>query len=1217
MSIYQLKKRNTAAKIGLLIFSAVLFISIIMLGYVQTANTAAPLGNIYYEFESTTLLQAKSKLTAVNNDIADEGIVLLKNEDNVLPLSETAKITLFGNGQNKTVAGAGSFTSALSGAGLILNPTVKAFYDSAAGRTWRPSNGNFISGLPTYEVPVSTFTFGASDYNGYKDAAVVVFSRIAGEGTDLPTRMAKGGTNWGGYDGWGSSTAVDGARSVDDHYLQLDQSETDLLAHVCDNFDNVIVLLNTGNMMEMGFLDDPGHYAYHPQIKAALQVGFPEQGTNAVGRILTGKINPSGHLVDTAARDHTKDPTFQNFSRNRAENGNRYYTGTGTDSNYYFVHYEEGIYYGYYYYETRGFTEDTSAYVTDGGSAPHILGTTTNHWSNWYDAHVVYPLGHGLSYTNFDWELFNQSPAEGSQLTKDGKISATVRVTNSGTRAGKEVVQLYYNAPYYADGIEKAHVVLGNFEKTGMIAPGEYEDIKISIDVSEMKSYDYSDANENEFTGYELEEGNYKIMLGRNAHASEIALNYTVPEDGYIYDVDPVTGNPVQNMFDDMSFNETYGVKQYLSRNDWYGTFPTSGTKYRAVTSAFINSLGISVNADYDKDKPWTADGPTTFAADSSNSEIKLNHLIGRDYDDPLWDSFVNQLTKTEIITVVSSGFYETASLERINKPMTRDVDGPWGWGGTNSGDHGVRSICGIMIAQTYNRDLAFDRGSAMAEVGYLGGAPITGWYAPGMNIHRSPFGGRNSEYYSEDARISGIIASAEIMGAKSKGMYSYAKHMFLNDQETNRDSDGLLTWANEQSMREIYAKPFEITVKQGDVQAIMSSFNRLGTTVACHSWETCTGLLRNEWGFEGMVVTDWGVGYMNVDACIRAGNDIKLKVESPSNSAGDVNTHNAALKRAAKNVLFTVANSNAMNGVGESWGNEVNDIPLIYNGESINFTKNKSASASVATATARGNVDSISYLKVAGTMPDGLTLNPDGTITGTPSGASGLYSVTIEAQDKTTSYFHTFSPARAEFSFILADEGEILGVEYTGGQLTDALCGTSYSASVATAKVQGSSSEVFEYTLADDATLPEGLFLSKNGTVSGTPTVPVMDYKFKVKAAILNNDLWEPTEAEFTINTIGRMYLNKREINVYIGKTFSRTLDLFMADGGNASVTFSVKDGSAMPKWLTLNSSTGEISGIPSAFGPYTFTISAKANGFTTAEAVITVNVHEPSYVS
>ena len=1201
---------------------------------VQQANasTATDLvgeGNTYYEIESKDHKEAVSMLNQAQLEIAREGMVLLKNEDNILPMAEGSNVTVFGNGQNKTAVRTNSIIDSLTSAGFRVNPTVRNFYNSslAPGRSYTPGNGHNVSGYQTYEAPVSSFNFDAESahFADYDDAAFVVISRIGGEGADLPTRMAynPGGQAWGGFDDWNSDTPSPGARSADDHYLQLDQYETDLLDYVCSNFDNVILLLNTYSPMELGFLDDPGHYAYHPEIKGALFMGAPAAGANALGEILTGKVNPSGHLVDTFSRDFTKDPTWQNFSKNLETNGDMYTYGSGTTSNFAFVYYEEGIYVGYRYWETRGYTEGTEAYnSTEEG----LKGTTTTEWDSWYDAHVIYPLGYGLSYTTFDWELVSQSPEEGSSLAKDGTISATVKVTNTGSVAGKDVVQMYYTAPYYEGGIEKAHVVMSGFRKTDLLEPGESQNVTITMKVEDMKSYDYSDANGNDIRGYELEHGDYQVKLARNAHDIVETLNYKVDEDVY-YDVDSATGNKVENLFDDVSFNE-FGVKKYMSRSDFEGTFPTSGTLKKQVTSSFIDTLWDpgSITAAYDEGKPWYTDEPVEFAEEGEEAEIMLNYLVGRDYDDPLWDKFMAQLTREEAGMLPGHGYYETRAIERLNKPSTFDCDGPWGWGGTNSDGHGLSSLCGPMISQTYNPDMGFLRGAMMAETGYHANGSnsgrISGWYAPGMNIHRSPFSGRNNEYYSEDGYISGVFAAAETKGAASKGMYAYAKHMFLNDQETDRGTaDGILTWSNEQAMREIYAKPFEIAVKEGNTHAVMSSFNRIGATKARYSWSTLTGLLRNEWGFEGMVVTDWmgdGQSAAQVDMMLRAGNDLLLGNREPSNSdAANTPTHERAIYNAAKNILFTVANCNAMNGVGFDWGNPVKDIPLEYADQRITVTKDAASSATVATAVAPGKTDGITYELVGGNLPAGLTLNADGTLTGTPTGESGLYEVQVKATDTTTRYAYKFAPATSTVSIILQAEGESLAVQYTGGTLQTGICGSEFTASVATATVNSTAEVRMVYTLKDGSTLPEGLTMNSSGQIAGRPVQPVQGYKFTVIASVAGNDTWIPTEAEFTLDITGRMFLNQRTINIYKQLDFERQLDLFAADGDPGSVTFAVKDGTSLPEGVTLDAATGKLSGKIAEPGTYTFTVTAAADGYTQTEAVITIVVHEYSYVN
>lgn len=1184
-------------------------------------------GNIYYEVESENHSDAVAMLNKAQTTIAEEAMILLKNENNALPVAKGSRVTVFGNGQSKAAIRSGRIDESLEKAGLTVNPTVKKFYSSskAPSRDYTPGNGHFVSGYRTYEAPVSTFDFTpeSADYSGYSDAAFVVFSRAGGEGNDLPTRMARNNeSNWGGYDAWDSNTPSIGARSADDHYLQLDKDETDLLDHVCSNFDKVIVLINSFNAMELGFLDDPGHYAYHPEIKGAIFIGAPSSGSDAIGKVVTGEVTPSGHTVDTFVRDLKKDPTFQNYSKNLVADGNRYtYGSNNTPSSTYFIHYEEGIYVGYRYYETRGFDEGFDTPYTTTGTGD-INGTTTKSWDSWYDAHTVFPMGYGKSYTTFDWELVESSPSANAALTKNGEISVSVRVKNSGTYSGKDVVQLYYTAPYYDGGIEKAHVVLSGFAKTKLLKPGESEVVTLTMKVSDMKSYDYSDANENGIKGYELEHGDYEIKVCRDAHTPVFTVDYTLENDIY-YDVDEATGNKVENLYDDVSFNEN-GVKQYMSRHDFEATFPTSGTKYKQVAKSFLDKLNAApvVNKETDKDKPWYTDEPVTFASDTTNSGIKLNHLIGRDYDDPLWEAFLNQMTREEMYAFPDAGFYETQELERLNKPYTRDVDGPWGFGGTNSDGHGLGSLCGPMISQTYNPDMAFLRGSMMAEAGYHGNR-ITGWYAPGMNIHRSAFSGRNNEYYGEDGYLSGIFAAYEIAGAKSKGMYSYAKHMFLNDQETNRDSGiGIVTWANEQSMRELYAKPFEIAVKLGKVQAVMSSFNCIGETRARYSWATLTGMLRNEWGFEGFVVTDWANGgsRAETDLMIRAGNDLRLG-DGPgvSNSeAANTPTHERAIRNAVKNIMFTVCNSNAMNGVGFDWGNSFEKLPLTYSDFRVTVTKGAPVSGvTLATATAPGKADSVTYEVVEGDLPTGLSLSANGTLTGTVEStvASGLYTVTVRATDTTTKYAYGFAPATAKVSVLLQAEGESIAVNYEGSTLKSGVCGEDYSVSVATATVQSSDEETIVYKLANGSTLPAGLEMNGYGLIKGRPVSPVVGHKFKVIASVANSDAWVPAEAEFTITITGRMFLNARVINIYKNTDFERTLDLYVADTGTPSVIFALKDGSTLPEGVTLDKTTGKLSGKIATPGTYTFTVKVTGAGFTETEAEIKITVHEFKY--
>lgn len=889
---------------------------------------------IRYKSDYNNKTETLTAANALNERIMEEGIILLKNEDNALPIKGgNKKISVFGkNSVNLVYGGSGSGAGAtddvatlydsLENAGFTVNPVLKSFYNnksqSGEGRPSKaPSMGTKLAGYITGETPPSNYTAAVKNsYSQYNDAALVVFSRIGGEGYDLPRSMKTS---------FDSDTAIEGARDKDDHYLQLDKNETDLLEEVCSNFDKVIVILNVSTSMELGFLDDTAHYAYHPQIKAALWIGSPGgKGINALGRVLNGSVNPSGRTVDTFSRNFKNDPVWQNFGNNLAGGGNRY-TVNGANRPYYFVDYEEGIYIGYRYYETRGFTDG----------------------EQWYGENVIYPFGYGLSYTTFSWELINIAPAAGTTLTRDGSISATVRVTNNGSVKGKDVVQLYYTAPYYEGGIEKAHVVLSDFEKTKLLEPDESQDITITIQVSDMASYDFSDANSNGFKGYEMDAGDYQIKLMKNAHEVILSAEYSVPLGGFQYEDDTTTGYTVENRFDDVSG----GLKTILSRSDWAGTWPSvPAAADREIDQDILDEMGALFQAkgyDYwaeDKDNKWYSDVMPAYSSKTlSDSEItvKLYDLIQYDeesetyfvdYNDPRWDQLLDQLSISQMCKLIGYGNFFTSPIENIVKPRTRDADGPAGFVIFMEME-GLQEVYGTcfyasecVIGATWNKQLAYEMGKMVGNEGIWGnergdGRPYSGWYAPAVNIHRSPFSGRNWEYYSEDGKLSGKMAAQVCRGAREKGVYTYVKHFALNDQETDRDNNAILTWADEQTMREIYFKPFELSVKEGGTTAIMSSFNRIGTEWAGASYELLTEVLRFEWGFKGMVITDYAdKRYIKTDHVIRAGGDLMLfqGLEPSSSDSKLTPTQVTCMRNACKNILFTVANSNAMNGIGE-----------------------------------------------------------------------------------------------------------------------------------------------------------------------------------------------------------------------------------------------------------------------------------------------------------
>ena len=900
-------------------------------GEIRVLASGDPEQYKYYEADYENKAEVLKAANALNEEIVEEGIVLLKNDGagKALPLktpmsdesvTEKPRVSVFGkNSVNLVYGGSGSgeasasnaatIYDSLTAAGYEYNPELKKFYESSESGTGRPKNpgmGDILAGFATGETPLSAYGEVRKSYaSDYKDAAIVVLSRIGGEGYDLPRTMKTDFTE--------NATAVSGA-NAEDHYLEPDNNELALIGEVKSaGFGNITIVINSATPMELGELEDDA------AITSIVWIGsVGRTGINALGRILNGEVNPSGRTVDTYARDFSKDPTWNNFGNNNVTDGNRYYED-GKKRAYYFVEYEEGIYVGYRYYETRGYEEEKKGNV------------------NWYKENVVYPLGYGLSYTTFEWELMNKAEIESyvlnaeTNLAKE-KITVRVKVTNTGDAAGKEVVEVYLHAPYNG-GIEKSEVVLAGFGKTPML-PSAAEataetpnwcEIEIEVDAQYFASYDYDNANDNGFSGYEIEAGTYELRVSRNAHEVEATAEIEV-DKGIKITKDGETGGEVKNRFDEVS-EYIEGRGGYMSRKDFEGTWPSAPTaEERNVDEAFLDSLKYEIN---DEGQKWSAkETPAQSKRELSynKTEVKLYDLIGKEYKDPKWDELLNQLTVQQMVELIGTGNYNTMYIENIAKPKTIDPDGPVGFTAF-MGDPSVYDTCfyasGCVVGATYNVELAYAMGEMVGNEGLIGnergdGTPYSGWYAPAVNIHRSPFSGRNWEYYSEDGYLSGIMASWVIRGAKSKGVYTYVKHFALNDQETNRSNNGILVWANEQAMREIYLRPFELTVKEGKTTAMMSSFNRIGKTWAGGSYELLTEVLREEWGFEGMVITDYNYAtpYMKVDQMIRAGGDLNLS-QANFPSSEESATQVTALRNATKNILYTVAGSNAMNGLG------------------------------------------------------------------------------------------------------------------------------------------------------------------------------------------------------------------------------------------------------------------------------------------------------------
>lgn len=825
-----------------------------------------------YMLSDTTV----SKANELAKEVQSEAITMLKNDDSNLPLSNK-KVNVFGWGSTNPVyggTGSGSMSdqyetvSMLDGmkqAGLKTNTELSKLYTDY--RKDRPEVGMFAQDWTLPEVPAKQYSDKlVSDAKDFSDEAVVVLTRVGGEGADLPTDMkAKGITyknNSKDYDDFQKGES----------FLQLSKTERDMIDLVTSNFKKVTLVYNGANTFQFDFLND------YPQIQSVVWCPPAGQtGFSALGEVLAGETNPSGKTSDTFLKNLTKSVSYNNFGKfeytNMADKAAKYKGFTGDDVTAIpgFVNYSEGIYVGYKFYET----------ASDEG----LIN---------YDDTVAFPFGYGLSYTSFDQKL-------DSVKYKGGKVTVTATVTNTGDKAGKDVVEVYYNPPYTDGGIEKASKNLAGFEKTKELQPGESQKVTVKFDDDDMASYDYKGAK-----AYVLEKGDYDISIQSDSHHVIDHKAITV-KDTVTYDSDSNTHNGdktvATNQFDDVSGDVTY-----LSRADHFANYkeataaPTNFKMSDKAKETFYNNSNYDPKKfDKDSDKM-----PTTGAKNG----LKLSDMYGKDYDDADWDKLLDQLTFDDMDNLIANGGYGTQAVKSVGKIQLTDADGP---ASLNNNFTGVGSIgfpASTAFACTWNKDLAKQFGEMIGEMAH--DMHVAGWYAPAMNIHRNAFSGRTFEYFSEDSLLSGVMASSEISGAKSKGVYSFMKHFALNDQETKR-TEMLCTWTNEQAMREIYLKPFEMSVKEGGAQAVMSSFNYIGNTYAGADSALLQTVLRGEWGFKGFVLTDYfgGYGYQNADQEVRAGNDSMLATTKITNHITDKSaTSVKAMRQAAHNILYTAANS-------------------------------------------------------------------------------------------------------------------------------------------------------------------------------------------------------------------------------------------------------------------------------------------------------------------
>ena len=819
--------------------------------------------------------------------IAEEGIVLLKNEDNLLPLTDLAEVNVFGwSSTNPLYGGTGSgefsdtssvvtLLQGLEDAGFVPNQEIVDYYVDFEDT--RPEIGMYLQDwtIPEDKLKNMNRKDIFENAQAYSDTAFLVISRSGGEGADLPrsitdeNTLAQGATTGRGVQYTKYKDDVDPSK----HYLELTNREIALVEELDKDFENIVVIINSANTMELGWVDQYEH------IKSVVWcAGAGETGFKALGEILRGTVNPSGHTVDTYLYDLTAAPTWNNFGDFAYDNADDLVNTPGSEDNYlaHFVNYVEGIYVGYRFYETA--------------AAEGLIN---------YDEVVQYPFGYGLSYTTFEQKIESFEQDENT-------VSISVTVTNTGETAGKEVVEVYYTPPYTNGGIEKSAVNLIDFAKTGILDPGASETVTITFDMDEMASYDYLGAGT-----YVLEKGEYEISVRSDSHTVLDSRTFTLDAD-VVYGEDNLHMGDVTAAKNRFDFAD--GGIEYLSRKDHFANYESATKAPESFSMSDAAKDGFITNATFDITKYAETDleAPTTGAG----GNLQLTDLVGLAYTDPQWDKLMDQLTVDELSTLINYGGYMTAAVASIGLDQQIETDGPSGLHSNFTDLEGTSFPAPVILASTWNKELARARGE---QIGYEGQElGITGWYGPAMNIHRSAFSGRNFEYYSEDPILSGRFAAEETAGAREYGMQTYIKHFALNDQETWR-TGMLLTWSNEQAIREIYLKPFEMAVKDGGSHSVMTSYNYIGNQWAGACDALLNGVLRDEWGFTGVVATDWfgGYGYMNSDLAIINGGDRMLT--NTGLAKNEDTTSAAALNRmrtAGKNILFSLVNSSIMKDV-------------------------------------------------------------------------------------------------------------------------------------------------------------------------------------------------------------------------------------------------------------------------------------------------------------
>ena len=863
-------------------------------------------------------------------DIEAEGAALLVNRDNTLPLAAGTKFTTFsqssfdllygGTGSGQVSADdAVSLKAALeeSFGEDTVNPEQWKFYATSGNkRVNAATTGGNQGQYRINEVEWERYSDALKNtWSQYGDVALVVLARSGGEGADLPSGLPELEPYM-----------------TDGDYLRLCKEELDMFENLQKlkeqgTFKKIVVLLNSSNALQLDFVDDYG-------IDAVLWIGdVGMTGINAVADILAGKVNPSGRIVDTFLKDNHSSPAMQNFGAYPYTNGSDYGVATAQNNtdpgigkcNRDYVVYAEGIYVGYRYYETR--YED---YVLNRGNAGDYS----------YDSDVAFPFGYGLSYTEFAYSNF-------SVEEKDTTFEVSVDVTNTGKVDGKHTVQIYFQSPYTQydidNQVEKAAVELCGFDKK-MIKAGQTEHFTITVKKEDLTSYDHMNAKT-----YILDAGDYYFTVGRNAHDAinniltakgadasrmsgtgdaSLTGKWTLAElDKTTYSVSSKTGKPITNLFEDADLNKYEGVEgqtiTYLTRNDWVGTFPKT-VSLRITEQMWADGLtheesGRAAIVEKMKAEYYPN---ATMPAMGIAGDLKAGQFAQTAADDPSWDKLISQIPYSELTNVIYNGFHLTMPVPSIGLPGTNDENGPQGFTkGLVGGASAMAYTSEDVMAASFNLELIENMGKCIGE-DFLhatdgSGTVFSGIYGPGANIHRTPYSGRNFEYYSEDGWLSGRVAAVEVAGIQDRGVYVFTKHFALNDQEEGRY--GISTWSNEQAIRELYLEGFEGSVKDGGGMGVMSSFNRLGVVWSGAHHGLMTGILRDEWGMPGAAITDCSVmaSYMDYRMGVLAGQDLWDGYSSGMATLDGLENDPAivtAAQRAAKHITYSVSHSHAMN---------------------------------------------------------------------------------------------------------------------------------------------------------------------------------------------------------------------------------------------------------------------------------------------------------------